>query len=76
MNYNLSQEQIDTLNNFYESEESQKLKIYSLDEIIDKLNSFKPIDAGKRLIWNLKKAKGIELNMETNKWKFHGGGFN
>lgn len=75
MNYNLSQKQIDTLNNFYDSEESQKLKIYSIDEIVNKINSFKPINAGRRLIWNFKRTKGIELNMETNEWKFHGGGF-
>lgn len=72
----LTQIQLNSLHNFHESVEGRaRFKMYSFDEIVDKITSTEPIKTNCGYIWVIKRAKGIELNVETSEWKFHGLGF-
>lgn len=76
MSYTLSEIQINSLYDFYENiSESSKIRLFTLNEILDKINSTIPTKCNDRYIWSLKRAKGLELNIITNQWRFHGLGF-
>ena len=76
MSYTLSEIQINSLHDFYENiRESHKIRQYTFDEILYKIHSTVPIKYNYRYIWQFKRAKGIELNIITNQWRFHGLGF-
>lgn len=74
--YTLSEIQINSLHDFYENKnESHRIRFYTFDELLDKINSTVPTKCNYIYTWALRRAKGVELNMMTNQWRFTGLGF-